>query len=167
MDFTEWIFFGAIVMVYPWFFYKLYQRIAFGDDEQYSRFIRDFDYSTFDDANDGKSKDKLMKEEQEREKKHKAMELKNHIMMVGTAIVSLIVSTFITAAPIKGGIGVGGLILLIWSTYEYWNNYKNDTKLIITGVGLAIIILAAWGLYKKGNISDAFTMEFGTKKMKS
>lgn len=149
LDSTEIIFASAIAFLYPFFFSKLTDNIT--------------GYNTISNMCDKISYPDSMNCYNTRAEKIKQPKLKKHVILVVIALFGIILSGFIKTKSTKLGLGLGGLITLIYTITMYWDNYDETIKLVILGCSFLIVLWLSVRLYSINNIADIFTIEFGTK----
>lgn len=151
LDSTEWIFAASIAIMYPFFFEKLSDTM-----EGRGKIMQMCNDSPIFSSGYTKCYD-------ERSKLLEPIDFKKHLTLVIVGIIGIILSGVIKAKAPKVGLGLGGLLTLIYGLFVYWKNYKDTTKLIILGISFIVLILLSIRLYSIDSIVDIFNIEFGTK----
>lgn len=147
MDMTEKIFAFAVVILYPFFFGKLTNYIM--DNKKIDSMCKDSEYGT-----------KCWEiKDNERQK----IEFKKHIMLIIIAIIGIVLSGVVSVKSTKLGLGIGGLITLVYAMLMYWRHYDEGARVAILGASFLFVIWLSVRLYKVKNVADVFTMEYGTK----
>lgn len=86
--------------------------------------------------------------------------LNKHLILIGIAFASIIISVAISSKVTKSGIGLGGLLLLVYTLVTYWRKYGDNMRLAIIGVSLLLTILISTKMNKLESVSDIFTINF-------
>lgn len=162
LDTTESIFCMAIAILFPFFFYKLTNKLV-GYEDVNSMCDDSAGYFDLNSDKSIKARDELENCRNEKQKKLEKIELNKHIMLVVIALIGIILTSVIQTNSTKLGVGLGGVFTLILALTLYWYKYNETTKLAISGVSLLLVTFLSVRLYKIDNIADLFAFEFGTK----
>lgn len=138
MDMTEKIFAFAVVILYPFFFGKLTNYVM--DNKKLNS-------KCWEIKNNGLQK----------------IEFKKHVMLIIIAIIGIVLSGVVSVKSTKLGLGIGGLITLVYAMLMYWRHYDECARVAILGASFLFVIWLSVRLYKVKNVADVFTMEYGTK----
>jgi hypothetical protein len=183
LDTTETIFSLAIAIVYPFFFSKLTSKVSKIDsiNQMCDHFDMNIKYgwnSSYINSNNSindrleKSEDPAViakreeykKCEEDRKIKLDQAQYNQHIMLIAIAFFGILVSSAIQSSSTKVGVGLGGVLTLMVALFSYWHKYKENSKLVILGVGFVSLLYLSIKLYTLQSITDIFSLvEFGSK----
>lgn len=176
MDTTEIIFSLAIAILYPFFFNKLTKQIIGYDKidgmcDKYNKYSDYFvlnSWSTFDRHSE-KEKQPTHEEieakkcrDERRELLDKA-DLHSHLFMIFVALAGIFATSFVSTNSTKLGLGLGGVLSLIFTISMTWYKYGEMVKLVVLGLSLLFVIFFSVRLYNINSIANIFSFEFGTK----
>lgn len=162
LDTTELVFCIVIAILYVFFFHKLTNQASGYSDA--NSMCEKYPHSYLLKENDPE-KEEAEKCRKEQEEKLKEIGFRRHVMLLFIALLGIIGSSFIQSGSTKLGVGMGGVLTLIVALCLYWSQYKETTKIAITGLSLLLVLFLSVRLYKINNITDIFALEFGTKTM--
>ncbi|QKF94362.1 hypothetical protein QKU48_gp0904 [Fadolivirus algeromassiliense] len=161
LDTTELMFSLAIALLYPFFFFKLVNRMT-GYDEindmcNHIKYDwRDLDQNSIQNKQYNACSD-------EKSKKLEKVEFHKHVMLLVIALIGIVLTSVIQTKSTKFGVGLGGVFTLLCALTIYWYRYNENTKLMVLGLSLLFVVFFSVRLYKIDNIADIFSVEFGTK----
>lgn len=75
--------------------------------------------------------------------KLKVAEFQKHIILLMVSIVGMFVAVYIPNSSVQWGIGVGSLFTLLVAVFSYWRYYRENMKLLVTGISLIFSVLLA------------------------
>ena len=90
---------------------------------------------------------------------------RRHLGLLTIAIIDIIISILISNTYIKNGVGLAGLITLLFATGSYWTLYSDKIRLAVVSIGLIIMLFLAVRLYsarKSGEGYNVFDIKFLT-----
>lgn len=193
LDTTETIFSLAIAIVYPFFFSKLTSKVSEIDsiNQMCDHFDMNVKYGLYSSYNwnstlsynsnriisssdDGLKKsddpaviakrEEYKKCEEDRKIKLDQAHYNQHIMLIAIAFFGILVSSAIQSSSTKVGVGLGGVLTLMVALFNYWHKYKENSKLVILGVGFVSLLYLSIKLYTLQSITNIFSLvEFGSK----
>lgn len=166
MDYTEWLFSGSIALVFPFFFKKLLDYV--NDDEKVNKmcdkYNKSFTYGMLPSEKTSPEEYKLQQAcWNKRAKLQDTINFKKHIFLLIIGLVAVIASGLIKTKSTKMGLGLGGLLSLLYAISTHWYHYNDRTRLAILGISLIIFFVLSIRLYQIKDITDIFTFEYGTK----
>lgn len=121
------------------------EEIAIANEE------RDIDKQKYDEEY------KIIKAERDK------LAFRRHIGLLIMGIVNIVISILVTNTYIKNGIGVAGLITLIFATGSYWTRYNDKVRLGVVTAGLVIFLFIAarmYGAFRAGDKYNVFDIGF-------
>lgn len=97
----------------------------------------------------------------ERRVKLDNLDTKKFIILMVIGILGTIVGGIIKTKATKIGIGLGGIITIVYAISMYWGNMNEKVKVLVTGTGLALLIYLSIKLYQTKSLVDVFQFNIG------
>jgi hypothetical protein len=148
---SQWNIYTTIGFVYLFFINSLINRII-GDE--YEKKCGDISYCPInnfsrscisEEGRYGEECNEIENRKKDCEQLRKELNNKKFIGIVSIGVSSILLGTYMTMmtgeyATAGIGIGFGGALGVLWQTFANWNDLSQDSKLVITGSALAVLI---------------------------
>jgi hypothetical protein len=162
LSFQEALFGIPIALLYPFFFTKSID--VFTDRSVIDDMCKDIPYSLdnvvqvldYNNNNKNNKNPEYSTCYNERRIKLGKLDTTKFIMLMVIGILGIIAGGMIKTKATKIGIGLGGIITIIYAISMYWNHIDEKVKVIVTGSGLALLIYLSIKLYQAKSFVDLF-----------
>ena len=162
LSFQESLFGIPIALLYPFFFSKAID--VFTDRSKISDMCNGIPYSSNDNVqilgydNASKNPEYIDCHDKKTVALNK-LDTNKFIFLIVIGIFGIIIASMIQTKATKVGIGIGGIITIIYALLMYWSHINEKIKVVITGLGLVLLIYLSIKLYKTKSLVDLFQFD--------
>lgn len=161
LTFQETLFGLPIALLYPFFFSKSID--VYSNKSTISDMCKGIPYSLNNkssidilDYDSGSKNPEYVKCHEDKRFKLDKLDTTKFIMLMVIGILGIIIGGMIKTKATKIGIGLGGVITIIYAISMYWGHMDEKVKVIVTGLGLALLIYLSIKLYQTKSLVDLF-----------
>ena len=159
----EWILIATIAILYSYFFKKLADVVVNSHSivtmcEQYGGYGGYGGFTRFYNSGQRDNRNYQEWEKCRKIKKQKSdkADSKKFVILLAAGVAGAIMASQVAAPAASVGVGIGGVLTVLYATYVYWSHFNEIMKLGATGVSLAALIYTSIKFYHGQNLLNLF-----------